>query len=61
MWVQHERVPPPYGREVRQGLSENYPGRWIDLEREAPVFWPVRSPDLNPFYSFLWGYLEVEI
>jgi hypothetical protein len=58
IWFQHNNAPAHYSREVRQWLSEKYTGRG----REAPVSWPARSPDLNPFYSFfLWEYFKTKI
>jgi hypothetical protein len=50
MWFQHDSFPPHHSREVRQRLSENYPGWWIGRGREASVSWPARSPDLNALF-----------
>jgi hypothetical protein len=56
--LQHDGTSTHYSHEVRQWLSENYPGRWIGRGSEASLSWPARSPDLNPLDSFLWGYLK---
>jgi hypothetical protein len=29
MWLQHDRAPPDFGREVTKFLNENSKGRWI--------------------------------
>jgi hypothetical protein len=58
MLCQHDGVPQHYSPEVHQWLPENYPGRWIGLGREAPVFWPASSPDLNPIDFFCGNILK---
>jgi hypothetical protein len=52
-----------YGREVRQWLSEKYPWLRIGRGRDAPVYWPTLSPELNPLDSFflLLGYLNTKV
>ena len=35
-------------------LPWNYPERWIGRGKDAPIHWPLRSPDLNP-YDFTFG------
>jgi hypothetical protein len=54
-------APPHHSREVRQGLSESYSGRWVGRRHEATVSWPARSPDFNPFHSVMWGCLKGKI
>jgi hypothetical protein len=61
MSFQHNGTPPHYRREVRQWLSENYPGRWTARICEAPISWPSRSPDWNPPDFVLWMYLETKV
>lgn len=51
--------PAHYGCNVRSVLNENYANKWID--REGPVGWPARSPDLTPLDSFLWGVLKQRV
>ncbi|GFY30729.1 uncharacterized protein TNCV_3118891 [Trichonephila clavipes] len=41
---------------VRDWPDIAYSGRWI--ERQGPVLWPPRSPDLTPLVFFLWGHLK---
>jgi hypothetical protein len=53
IWFQHDGAPPYCHREVRQWLSENYPGRWNGRGCCTPIFWPARSTDLNPLDSLL--------
>jgi hypothetical protein len=59
---QRDGAPTHYGREVRQWLSENYPGRWTGREHEASVSWPARSPNMNTLDFFLlWGCLKTKV
>ena len=37
-------------------LNETFPDRWI--ERDGPIPWPPRSPDITPLDFFLWGYVK---
>ena len=41
---------------VCQFLNETFPDRWI--ERDGPIPWPPRSPDITPLNFFLWGYVK---
>jgi len=34
-------------------LDVTFPNRWI--ERDGPIPWPPRSPDIIPLHFFLWG------
>jgi hypothetical protein len=61
VWFQHNCAPPHYICEVRQLLFEKCTGRWFSRGREVPVFWPLRSPDLNPFIYFPQRYLETKV
>jgi hypothetical protein len=51
---QQDGAPPHDLEEVRKYLNTRFPGRWID--REAPIAWPPRSPDLTPLEFFLMGF-----
>jgi hypothetical protein len=53
---QHSAAHPHYSPEVRQWLSENYPGRW----REVPFPWPPRLPDFNPLEFYQWRCRETK-
>jgi hypothetical protein len=55
MWYLHDGAPCHFAQVVQNWLNENFSGRWI--ERNRPVAWPARSPDLNPC-DFLWGYMK---
>jgi hypothetical protein len=37
-------------------LNDNFGARWMGTY--GPIRWPARSPDLNPWDSFLWGYIR---
>lgn len=58
-WFQLDGCPAHYGRDVRDWLDNNYPGRWIG--RGGPVPWPPRSPDLTPLDFFLWGTVKENV
>ncbi|VEN35013.1 unnamed protein product [Callosobruchus maculatus] len=51
MWLQQDGCPAHYGRAVRAYLDETFANRLIG--RQGPVFWPSRSPDLNPLVFLL--------
>lgn len=51
VWFQQDGAPPHYGVDVRQYLSEVFPGRWIG--RRGSIEWPARSPDLTPLDFFM--------
>jgi hypothetical protein len=40
-------------------LYATFPNRWIG--RNGPTPWPSRSPDINPLYFFLWGYVKDKV
>jgi hypothetical protein len=40
--------------------SVNYPGRWIDRGRDAPISRPARPPDLNLLDFFCGGYFKTK-
>jgi hypothetical protein len=44
---------------VTQFFNEIYEGRYI--RRRPPVAWPSWSPDINPLYFFLWGFLKLRV
>lgn len=56
MWFQHDGAPPHYSLLARQVLNDLYPNRCIG--RGFRIWWPPRSPDLNPLDFFLWAYLK---
>lgn len=56
MILQMDGAPAHYGRNVRNWLNVNYPGRWIG--RGGPFSWPPRSPDLSCLDFYLWGYMK---
>jgi len=56
MLIQQDGVPPHYGREVKDFLNWNYPNRWID--RQGPIAWSPRSPDLKQLDFYLWGHMK---
>lgn len=58
-WIQLDGCPAHYGRNVRNWLNNNYPGRWIG--RGGPVAWPPRSPDLTPLDFFVWGFIKEKV
>lgn len=56
MWYQHDGCPAHYSEIAREALDRDYTNRWID--RNGPITWPVRSPDLTPLDFFLWDFLK---
>ena len=52
MLIQQDDAPPHYGREVKDFLNRNYPNR------QGPIAWPPRSPDLTPLDFYLWGHMK---
>ena len=56
MWLQHDRAPTNFDRNVRNHLNVTYPDLWIG--RGGPVPWPARLPDLTPLDYFLWGSMK---
>ncbi|XP_076246520.1 histone-lysine N-methyltransferase SETMAR-like [Calliopsis andreniformis] len=59
MLLQQDGAPPHFGQQVRQYLNQRFEGRWIG--RSGSIPWPPRSPDLNPFDFFLWGYIKQKV
>lgn len=59
MWYMHDGAPPHYARAVAMHLNQEFGNRWI--ERNGPVIWPARSPDLNPCDFFLWGHMKARV
>lgn len=53
---QTDDAPPHWYRAVRDWLDTNFPNLWI--EREGPISWLVRSPDLTPLDFWLWDDLK---
>ena len=53
---QQDGAPPHWGLRIRQFLNETFSDRWI--ERDGPISWPPRSPDISPLDFFLWGYVK---
>jgi hypothetical protein len=56
MWLLHDGAPPHNRRVVRDYLDISFADRWI--ERNGPISWPARSPDLNPCDFYLWGHMK---
>ncbi|KAJ8949642.1 hypothetical protein NQ318_010058 [Aromia moschata] len=61
MYFMHDGAPPHFARIVREYLNEQFPGRWIGRGNDAPISWPLRSPDLNPCDFFIWGDLKQKV
>ena len=40
-------------------LNDKFPEHWIG--RGGPAASPPKSPDINPLYFFLWGYVKIEV
>ncbi|KAJ8910240.1 hypothetical protein NQ315_002564 [Exocentrus adspersus] len=59
IWIQLDGAPPHFSANVRQHLTENFPGQWIG--RQGPTAWPPRSPDLTPMDYFLWGTVKSDV
>ena len=59
MWFMHEGASPHFSRIARQYPNDHFPGKWN--ERNGPVAWPPRSPDLNPIDFYLWGHVKNEV
>ena len=53
---QQDGAPPHWGLVVRQFLNDTFPERWI--ERDGPIPWPPRFPDITPLDFFLWDYVK---
>jgi hypothetical protein len=53
LFLQHDGAPSHFGRKVSVYLNHRYRNRYID--RDCPVPWPLRSPDLTPLDLFLWA------
>ena len=53
---QQDGAPPHWGLVVRQFLNDTFPERWI--ERDGPIPWPPRLPDITPLDFFLWDYVK---
>ena len=56
MYYQHDGVPPHFSQVVRQYLNHKFPNRWVG--RGGAQNWTPRSPDLNPLYYHVWGYMK---
>jgi hypothetical protein len=54
LWFQNNGAPAHCGEDVRRWLNATYAERWIG--RGGPFAWPLRSPELTPMDSFLWGH-----
>lgn len=58
-WFQQDGAPAHNSRQVREYLSQRFPGKWIGTFSE--VSWPARSPDLTPLDFFIWGFVKNRI
>ncbi|KAJ8937998.1 hypothetical protein NQ318_015495 [Aromia moschata] len=61
MYFMHDGAPPHFAWIVREYLNEQFPGRWIGRGNDAPISWPPRAPDLNPYDIFIWGDLKQKV
>lgn len=53
---ERDRSPARFSRQFSTHLQSIFPRRWID--RDRPIAWPPRSPDLSSTGFLLWGFLE---
>ena len=53
---QQDGAPPHWGLAARQFLNDTFPARWI--ERDCPIPWPPRSPEIITLDFSLWGYAK---
>lgn len=53
---ERDRSPAHFSRQFRTHLQSIFPRRWID--RDRPIAWPPRSPDLSSTGFLLWSFLE---
>ena len=58
-YYQHDGAPPHFSQVVRQYLNHKFPNRWIG--RSGVQNWPQRSPELNPLYYHVWGYVKAMV
>jgi hypothetical protein len=56
---QQDGAPPHWGRIVRGYLDAAFPNRWLD--RDGPLAWPPRPPNITPLDFFLWGYVKDKV
>ena len=56
-YLQQDEAPPHNPNALRDFLNWTYGDRWVG-NRNRPMKWPLRSPDLNPLDFFLWGYIK---
>jgi hypothetical protein len=47
----HDEAPAHFSMYARKYLNDVFPARWIG--RGGSLFWPARSPDLNPLDFFV--------
>jgi hypothetical protein len=59
VWFQQCGATAHTSRRLLGILREMFPGHVVSLR--CDIGWPLRSPDLNPCDSFLWGYLKVQV
>jgi hypothetical protein len=52
-------APPHFNQVVRQYPNHKFPNRWIG--RSGVQNWPQRSPELNPLYYHVWGYVKAMV
>jgi hypothetical protein len=58
-FFQQDGGPPHYAITVCKFLDEQLTNRWID--RQGPVEWRPRSPDLTPMDFFFWGVVKDKV
>ena len=59
VWFQQDGATAHTSRRAMGILREMFPGHLISLRGD--IGWPARSPDLNPYDFFLWGYLKSKV
>ena len=52
-YFQQDGASPHTSKKAQKYLRSKFGDKFIDKKK-----WPPRSPDLNPFDYFLWGYLH---
>ncbi|GBO19104.1 hypothetical protein AVEN_120695-1 [Araneus ventricosus] len=65
MWFMQDGATPHRTNEVFDLLDEHFNERIVALghpkSKYMGIDWPPYSPDLNPCYSFLWGYIKDKV
>ncbi|GBM50481.1 hypothetical protein AVEN_127542-1 [Araneus ventricosus] len=59
VWFQHDGGPPHKVSSVQQYIRDTFQQQVIG--HGGCVEWPPRSPDMNPWDFFLWGYIKQRV